>query len=161
MQIWVPIIPNRNAQKGILTQKARIGQPRQPTLQDGRQWPNKFRKCLQRRMATAQICTLFQLLDQKSVGSSKKQRTMSKEEAPADQKPSSWPTTVAERPTAANERNISSAIRMTEILVKVSSRKWERILTTRGRIVRAFSSGPISVDPQHDAAPVVGSSTCL
>ena len=37
MQIGVHIIPNRNAQKGTLAQKYRIGRPRHPTLQDGRQ----------------------------------------------------------------------------------------------------------------------------
>ena len=96
MQIGVPIIPNRNAQKGTLAQKHRIGRPRPPTFQFGRQLlrlvcndRTKSESAPQRRMAAAKKWTLVQLVDQKSVGSSKKQCTMSKEETPADQQSSS------------------------------------------------------------------------
>ena len=77
-------------------------------------------------MAAAQKYTLIQLVDQKSVGSSTKQCTMSKEEATAYRKSSPYPTTDAERTTAANETNVSSLAILIKIWVKVSSRKWGR-----------------------------------
>ena len=96
MQIGVPVIPNRNAQKGTLAQKHCIGRHRHPTLQDGRQLlrlvcnsRTTSANAPQRGMAAAPKCTLVQLVDQKSIGSSKNQCTMSKEEAPSDQKSSS------------------------------------------------------------------------
>ena len=70
-----------------------IGRPRHPTLQDGRQLlrlvsngRTNSANTPQRRMAAAKKCTIVLLVDQKSVGSSKKHWTMSKEEAPADRK---------------------------------------------------------------------------
>ena len=149
MQIGVPIIPNRDAQKWTLAQNHRIGRPRQPTLQGDCQLLRLVCNCRtksatasQRRMAAAQNCALIQLVDQKTVGSSKKQCTISKEEAPAYRKSSSWPTTAAQRTTATNERNVSSATILIEILVKVSSRKWGRSKQQGGGVVRAFSSDP-------------------
>ena len=75
MQIVVPIIPNRDAQKGTLAQKHRIGRPRQPTLQDGCQLlrlvcngRTKSPSASQRRMAAANKYALIRLVERKKIG---------------------------------------------------------------------------------------------
>ena len=130
MQIGVPITRNRNAKKGTLAHNHRISQPRHPTLQVGCQLlrlvcndRTKSASAPQRRMAACPKCTLVQLVDWF------KQETVHDVQGGN----SCWPKiiviadyTVAQRATAANERNIRSAILLIEILVKVSSRKWGR-----------------------------------
>ena len=53
---------------------------------------------------------------------------MPKEEAPADRKPSSHPTTISRRAMAANGRNVRSAIVLIKILVEVFLQELMRAL---------------------------------
>ena len=135
MQIGVPyIIPNKNVQKGTLAQKHCTGRPRHPTyyrvavssygwsamVEQSPQMPPRGE--WQQLKNVPLSCWLIKnwLVQARNIERCPRRKLL------LTDKSSSKLTTFAQKPTAANERNVRSAIILTEILFKVSSGKWGR-----------------------------------